>query len=113
MTVGIRLLPVEPDAVARIRADYPFFKPVVIPTGTYRGLERDLPTVGVDNLLVCRVGLDEELVYQMTRVFFNQLPALVRAHVAARQVSREQGPATPIPLHPGAARYYREQGLLP
>jgi TRAP transporter TAXI family solute receptor len=110
--VGIRLLPVETEVFRRMRETYPFFKPVTIPKQTYRGLEADLPTVGVDNLLVCRADLPDDLVYQLTRVFFESLPALARTHVAAQAVDPDEGPTTPIPLHPGAARYYRELELL-
>ncbi|MPY90836.1 MAG: TAXI family TRAP transporter solute-binding subunit [Luteitalea sp.] len=110
-TVGVRLLPIDRDASARIREEYPFFKPVVIPTGTYRGLDRDLTTLGVDNLLVCRADLPDALVYRLTRVFFESLGELGNAHAAARTVDPKQGRSTPIPLHPGAARYYRELEL--
>ncbi len=108
----LRLVPVDPDTVARIHEEYPFYKPVAIPRGTYRGQDADVPTVGVDNLLVCRAGLSDELVHEMTRVFFDALPALARAHIAAQGIDPEQAPTTPIPLHSGAARYYRELELV-
>ena len=112
MTVGVRLLSLDRAAVGRIRAEFPFFKPVVIPRGTYRDQEADVETIGVDNLLICREDLPEELVYQLTKAFFDALPELVQTHIAAKSIDVEQGPATPIPLHPGAARYYRERELL-
>lgn len=112
-TVGVRLLPVGADAVARIRERYPFYRPVTIPAGTYRGQDEPVPTVGVDNLLVCRADLDEALVYRLTRIFFEALPELARTHAAARAVDPAAAAASPLPLHPGAARYYRERGLLP
>ncbi len=112
LTVGIRLLPIDAAARDRIRAQYPFFKPVVVPRGTYRGQDTDVETLGVDNLLVCREDLPDELVYALTKVFFEALPALAETHVAAKGIDPHQGPRTPIPLHPGAARYYRERGLL-
>lgn len=111
-TVGVRLIPIQPDAIARIREEYPFFKPVIIPKGTYRGVGTDLPSLGVDNLLVCRAELSDSLVYQLTRVLFESLPQLVDTHSAARNIDPNDGPTTPIPLHPGAARYYRELELI-
>jgi TRAP transporter TAXI family solute receptor len=111
-TVGIQLIPVGRDAVNRIRADYPFFKPVVLPKGTYRGQHEDVETVGVDNLLVCREDLPEDLVYSLTKAFFEALPELAAAHVAAALIVPDESAATPIPLHPGAARYYRERELF-
>lgn len=109
---GVRLIPVSRPIVDRIRSDYPFMKPMVIPKGTYAGLDEDLDTVGVDNILVCRDDLPEDLVYQLTRVLFESLAELTSADAAARLIDPEQGPTTPIPLHPGAARFYRERELL-
>lgn len=109
---GVRLIPVSRPIVDRIRTDYPFMKPMVIPKGTYAGLDADLDTVGVDNILVCHDDLPEDLVYQLTRILFESLDDLTHADAAARLIDPEQGPATPIPLHPGAARFYRERELL-
>ena len=52
------------------------------------------------------------LVYQLTRAFFEQLPAMARDHGEAALIDPEQAPAAPIPLHAGAARYYREREVL-
>jgi TRAP transporter TAXI family solute receptor len=111
-TVGVRLIPVERLNVDRMRSDYPFIKPMIIPAGTYRGQESDLNTLGVDNILVCREDLPEELVYQLTKVLFESLGQLSESDAGARLVDPEDGPTTPIPLHPGAARYYREREIL-
>jgi hypothetical protein len=110
--VGVRLIAVEPQVVDRIRSDYPFMKPMLIPAGTYRGQDGDVSTLGVDNILVCREDLPEELVYQLTKVLFEALGSLATSDPAARLIDPEQGPTTPIPLHPGAARFYREREIL-
>ena len=109
---GVRLLEVEPDAAARIRARYPFFKPTLLPAGVYAGQDDPVRTVAVENLLVARQDLGEQAVYLLTRTLLENLPRLARDHAAALQVNPDLAPATPIPLHPGAARYYRERELL-
>src|SRR5262245_45194172 len=106
------LLPIDSEAVDRLRSRFPFFKPSVIPKGTYRGQDVDFPTVGIDGLLLCRDTVSESLVYQMTRSLFEALPDLIRAQPAARLINVGRAPATPVPLHPGAARYYRERDLF-
>jgi uncharacterized protein len=113
MTVGIRLIPISDSALARIIEEFPFFKRIVIPAGTYRGQDGDVQTLGVDNLLVCSSDLDEELVYELTKTFFDSLPDLEQTHVAARGVDVAKVLSAPIPLHPGAERYYRERGVIP
>lgn len=108
----IRLLSVSPELAARVRADFPFYRPIRIPAGTYDGQDEDVATIGVDNLLVCRDDLPDELVYRLTRTFFESLETLADAHSAASAIKLEEASAAPIPLHPGAARYYRERELF-
>ena len=101
-----------PDAVDHLRSAFPFFKPATIPKGTYKGQDDDLITVGIDGLLLCRDDLPEALVYAMTRSLFDALPSLARSQPSARLINVNRAPTTPIPLHPGAARYYRERDLF-
>ena len=108
----VELISIDEAAVHRIRSRFPFFKTVIIPKGTYRGQEREVQTIGVDNLLICRDSVPEDLVYHMTRLLFERLPSLAKDYVTARMINAEQSPATPIPLHPGAARYFRERELF-
>jgi uncharacterized protein len=104
---GARILPLGGPAIERLRHDYPFFRPTVIHGGTYPGHSAPIRTIGVDNLLLCRRGLDEATVHDLTQQFFAQLPGMSMLS----GVDLEQAPATPIPLHDGAARYYREREL--
>lgn len=107
----VRLLTIPRDRLATMRAQYPFLQPVMVPRGTYRGIDQDVETLGVSNLLMCRRDLDERLVYQLTKSLFDAIPALEAAHPVASLIDPEEAPATPIPLHPGAARFYREREI--
>ena len=91
----------------RLRHAYPFFRQTVIPARSYAGQPDPVHTIGVDNLLVCRRGLDEPTAHDLARAFFSALPILPMPTL----MDLEQAPATPIPLHDGAARYYREREL--
>jgi hypothetical protein len=104
---GARVLSLQGPAIEQLRHDYPFFRPTVIHRGTYPGHGESIRTIGVDNLLVCRRGLDEVLAHDLTKQLFAQLPSLL----IFGAMDLEQAPATPIPLHEGAARYYREREL--
>lgn len=108
---GIRLLPIPRDHLRTMRALYPFLQPQQVADGTYDGVPAT-ETLGVSSLLVSRDDLDEELAYRLTRTLFEVLPELQKVHPAARLIDPEQAPATPIPLHPGAARYYRERQIM-
>jgi TRAP transporter TAXI family solute receptor len=89
------------------------FIAATIPAGTYEGQTEDVPTVAITNILVTHDGVSEEVAYQMTKQLFENLDDMVAAHAAARAIEASKGAAgLPIPLHPGAERYYKEAGLL-
>jgi TRAP transporter TAXI family solute receptor len=103
---GARLLEIQGPEVDRLRVHYPLLRRTLLPRGTYPGQDAPLHTVGVDLLLVCRADLDTQLVYEITRALLEDIPKRV-----LRQVDPHRAPATVIPLHAGAARYYREREM--
>ena len=108
---GAVLLPLNGEVIEALRRQSVFLNPTVVPAGAYPGQSAPIHTLGVHNLLVCRRDLDEALVYEFTRRLFELLPRLVTEQDSLRLVDLRQAPATPIPLHAGAARYYREREL--
>jgi TRAP transporter TAXI family solute receptor len=109
---GARLIAVAGPQVDRLRFEHSFLRAIVIPAQTYPGHPDAIRTIETDNLLVCRKDLDEALVYALTKRFFDVLPSLASSHAALRFIDLDQAPATPIPLHQGAAHLYRERELL-
>lgn len=109
---GARLLPIEGSGIDRMLREHRFARHTNIPGNTYEGYPRPIHTVGVNTIYVCRKDLDEEVVYKLTTRLFDALPSLATAFPGLRRLDVEQAPATPIPLHPGAARYYRELQLF-
>jgi TRAP transporter TAXI family solute receptor len=85
----------------------------VIPAGTYDGQDRDVPTVAINNILLSHSAVSDELAYQMTKLMFDNLARLGTAHSAAKDITlKTASRGLPIPLHPGAERFYREAGAL-
>jgi hypothetical protein len=111
-TVPLRQLPIGRAVINQLRGSYPFLRPVTVAANQLPGQTQPIETLGAEWLLVCRSDLSEDLVYQLTRAFFDQLPAMAREHGEAALIDPEQAPAAPIPLHAGAARYYREREIL-
>jgi uncharacterized protein len=103
---GARLLAINGPEVDALRVHYPLLRRMLLPGGTYPGQVAPLHTVSVDLLLVCRADLDNDVAYELTRALFEEVPRRIR-----RQLDPQRAPATVIPLHPGAARYYREREL--
>jgi hypothetical protein len=91
----------------------PPFVPVTIPAYTYTGQDKDVPTAAVINYLVTSSAVSDDLAYRMTKLIFESLPELANAHAAGREIKLETAAiGSPVPLHPGAIRYYKEKGLI-
>jgi TRAP transporter TAXI family solute receptor len=89
------------------------YQPTSIPANTYDGQTEAVPTVAITNLLVSHEGVSDDVAYQMTKLMFDNLGKLATAHSAAMDIKLEGAAKNlPIPLHPGAERYYKEVGAL-
>lgn len=108
---GAYLLPIDGPPVEQLRRESPFVRVVMIPRDIYPGQDKIIPTVGIDMLIVCRRSLDDQLAYRLTEQLFTVFPRLARVEATLRFLNLDEAPATPIPLHPGAARYFREREL--
>lgn len=109
--IKIVLIPIPADVVQKIgEAAY---QVATIPANTYGGQGTDVPTTAIQNFLVTHEGVSAETVYKMTKAIFDNLPELHSAHASAKAISKESAPKMPpVPLHPGAEKYYREAGLI-
>jgi hypothetical protein len=110
-SVKIAVVPIPPDVVRAV--GNPVYQPGVIPAGTYAGQDTPVATATIRNFLVTHDGVPEDLVYRMTKSMFENLEQLAASHVSAKEITRGDAVRDlPIPLHPGAAAYYREAGLV-
>ncbi len=109
--IRIVVIPIPADVVAKIGDAA--YQPGTIPASTYQGQAQDVPTVRIRNILVTHEGVSDDAVYAMTKATFANHDQLVAAHSAARGIVLEDAAkGLPLPLHPGAERYYREAGVL-
>ena len=89
------------------------FVSVIIPANTYTGQDKDVPTAAVVNYLVTSSAVSDDLAYQMTKLVYESLPELANAHAAGKEIKLEAAATgSPVPLHPGAIRFYKEKGLI-
>jgi TRAP transporter TAXI family solute receptor len=100
----------EAELTAARDAD-PTFAITTLAGGTYTGVDSDITVLGIPNVLVVSEEMDDELAYQITRAMFENIADLQAVHPAANETTVEFTiAATPVPLHPGAIRYYEEIG---
>ena len=102
------------DGVENMRKKYgPIYVKNRILANAYPGETRDTTNLDVWNLLVVPADADENLVYQITKIMFEKKDELVRVHKDASflELANQSTGASPIPFHPGAARYLKERGI--
>eukprot|EP01029_Cantina_marsupialis_P023746 TRINITY_DN59818_c0_g4_i1.p1 TRINITY_DN59818_c0_g4~~TRINITY_DN59818_c0_g4_i1.p1 ORF type:complete len:337 (-),score=79.41 TRINITY_DN59818_c0_g4_i1:100-1110(-) len=108
----IKVLDFSKEDLAAINANYPVWTPFNIKAGTYPGQTVDINTIAQPNLLVVSADTPEETVYLLTKTIYENLPFLNTVHKATKAMSLQKAiDGLPMPLHPGAARYYKEQGI--
>ena len=110
-SVDIIVVPIPPDVIKK--TNDPAYLPATIPANTYRGQTVDVPSAAVQNYLVTYDGVSTETVYGMTKALWTGLDQLVAAHSAAKSIDPKHAlEGMPVPLHPGAEKYYKEVGIL-
>ncbi len=107
----IRVINLSQEEIDNAREAQPVFAHYEMPANTYEGQTEMVNTIGTPNVLIVNADMPEELAYQVTRVMFEHVDELREIHPAANSTTvRFSLGATPIPLHPGALRYYEETG---
>jgi uncharacterized protein len=110
-SVPIVVVPIPEDVIKKIN-DAAYIH-AVVPANTYNGQAADVPTAAVQNFLVTHSGVSDDVVYGMTKALWTNLDQLVAAHSAAKAIDiRNATQNMPVPLHPGAEKYYKEVGVL-
>ena len=107
------MVPVAAAEGEALRKKYPFYTMEKIPANTYKGQEREIVTPAVMAMMVANGELPEDLVYRFTKAIFDNLPQFHAAHAAAKNLtlaSAQNG--MPIPLHPGAEKFFKEKGVV-
>lgn len=113
-TTDSKIMPITAEQVEALKAEYPWYAACEIPAGTYAGQDEAVPTSGVKLTLFVTADVDEETVYQMTKVFWENWDTLTETHAALRKADPKQAcnDVAGVAIHEGAARYYREIGIL-
>jgi TRAP transporter TAXI family solute receptor len=111
--LSYQIMDVQSYLPAIVKKHGRIYNEVVIPKGTYSKVEKDVKTIGVPVIFVTTEMMDEKLVYGITKTLFDKKSDLVAVHKQANELSLKNATNLPdIPFHPGAIRYYKEQGAM-
>lgn len=108
----ITVLNFTDEQIKQANGNYKLWTPYHIPANTYPGQSKDINTMAQPNFLAVRDDVSEEDVYLLTKTVYENLAFLNGIHKATKAMSLEKSIAgLPVPLHAGAARYYKEMGI--
>lgn len=113
-TCDVRMIPLDGDVAKSVQAKHSEFSKAVIPGGMYTGNPDDVVTFGPKATIVTSANVSDKVVYQMTKAVFENFDSFKRLHPAFAPLEPQEMATSSLvaPLHPGAEKYYREQGLL-
>ncbi len=113
LATSIKMVVVAVPREVVLKVGDPAYQSGMIPANTYEGQTAPVPTAYVQNFLVTHEGVPADTVYKMTKAMFENLDQMTAAHAAAKSIRREGATVgMPVPLHPGAEKYYREVGVI-
>lgn len=115
-TRDIVLVPVEPDMANKIVKKYPYYVKITIPAKTYPKADYDVLCLGDSNVMIANKQMEEGVAYKIVKAIFENVDkgkwALTNIHPIASQLTPKNAINSPIELHPGAIKYFKEVGAI-
>ena len=112
-TRDIVLIPLEKSLVDRLVKKYPYYLKITIPGGTYSDVAQDVLCLGDSNVMIANKKMKKDIAYKVTKAIFENVStgkyALTNIHPIAAQLTPANAVNSPIPLHPGAKKYFKEK----
>ena len=114
LTANCRLINISDDIIKKLQEKYPWYVKYTIPAGTYPNQKEAVNTSAIKMVMFCRHDLKEDTVYQMTKSFWEHIDELGQSQKNLKGLKPADAvkDIANIPLHPGAAKYYKEIGVL-
>lgn len=111
-TSKIRMLTLDEKIREEIIEEYPYYDRLTIPAGTYKGVDYDVETLQLWTALMVNENMSEDVAYEIVKTLLENLDDFKAVHNVGSDFSLENAAKAPIPFHPGAEKYYKEQGVL-
>ena len=110
-TQDVRIIPLSDEEINTILEAQPYWTSGVIPGGVYKDHDEDIPCITYWNMIVGNASLSEDLVYDLCKATYETVDDLAQVDQNATSISYDNLYTMTVPLHPGALRYYTEQGV--
>lgn len=111
-TSNVRLVDVDKEIIDQVASEKPYYIPHVIPAGTYKGTDKDINTFKIMTEIFANKDVSEDVIYEFVKQALENIDDYKESHVVGAEINAETAVNTSAELHPGAAKYFREIGVL-
>lgn len=113
-SMPMHVLELDPVVMEKFRNEHPEYQKYVVPAGTYKGQDKDVESVSVVHMILCRADLDDDTVYEITKAMWDNIDDITAIHATINgEMTLDRACRSMIvDLHPGAERFYKEAGII-
>lgn len=111
-TGDVKLVDIDQNIIDKISKEMPYYKPYVIPAGTYKGTDKDIKTFKIMTEIFVNSDVPDDVAYEFVKQALENVDEYKDAHVVAKEIISETAAQTSAKLHPGAEKYYKEIGAI-
>ena len=111
-TGDVDLIDVEDTILDKIASEYSYYEKYTIPANTYKGIDKDIKTLKIMTNIFAKSTLSDEAAYEFVKNALEGVADYASAHTVVQEITPETAAQVPVPLHPGAEKYYREIGVI-
>lgn len=112
LTKDVDMLNFSDDFLAKLSKAHPYFVASSIPANTYKGITKETKTPAVMAILVTHDKMSDDVIYNFTKAMFDNIADVHASHAQAKTITLKNAlNGLTVPLHPGAAKFYKEKGL--
>ena len=109
----LKVLPLSGNELASLLKEQPYYTRVQLPANTYKGQTAPVDTLAVMAVWATHDAVPDNVAYEVTKALYENVAIMGQVHVQGKNITLNNATAVgTAPLHPGAARYYREKGIL-
>lgn len=109
---ALKVIPLAGPEIATLQKTQPFYASVTLPANTYKGQTAPVDTLAVMAVWVAHDGVPDNVAYEVTKALYENLAIMGQVHAQGKNISLKTATAFGnVPLHPGAARYFKEKGI--
>ncbi|MEB8387685.1 TAXI family TRAP transporter solute-binding subunit [Rhodobacteraceae bacterium KMM 6894] len=108
----IRIIPLTGPAIAKLQETQPYYANAILKAGTYKGQDSDVETLAVRAIWATHAEVPDDVIYAVTKALYENTETLGKVHPKGKEISLDKAlESVSVPVHPGAEKYYTEQGI--